>query len=349
MKEAGMYEKFSDDCPLLRDFKKYLRESLKVPNCQQEVDNVSRFLRFAQPSGDEPTLDFLTRSTETRDFLTRLHNTSMTAATILNYIKNIIRFMDYLKTRLDLGQRDAQLREKCQSFKEMLQTLRKPISKSHSQEVCKTRYTNFVEGSRSVAECQEVLRVANRDFLSVYGRLISNGVVSESEKTMYRYYCEAIMVLRQFQRPGAVEGMTETEWVNRKHVDGHCVIGISKHKTATQQIASFTLNQEEEAWFQEYFEKIRPTYLSEYCERFFIASNGKPHPQRHERLRSPARKLQTQACHQPGDQASRGDRGCCGLHTEPEGGCLELFSSHQRCGQSALQDTCARINSCGPI
>lgn len=100
---------------------------------------MSRFLRYVQPSGDEPTLDFLTKSTETRDFLASLQATDMTAATVLNYIKNIIRFVDYLKIRLDLAQGDAQLRLNCQAFKELLQTLRKPVSKAHSQEVCKAR------------------------------------------------------------------------------------------------------------------------------------------------------------------------------------------------------------------
>ncbi len=41
MKEAGLYEKFPEDAKLLVDFKKYLTESLKVPNCQREVRSLS--------------------------------------------------------------------------------------------------------------------------------------------------------------------------------------------------------------------------------------------------------------------------------------------------------------------
>lgn len=70
------------------------------------------------------------------------------------------------------------------------------------------RYDKFVEGSRSVRDCQEILRVAKPDFLNLFGKLITDDLVSDSEKTMYRYYCQAVMVLRHFQRPGAVEGMT---------------------------------------------------------------------------------------------------------------------------------------------
>lgn len=92
-----------------------------------------------QPVGDEPTMDFLTKCTEARDCLTSLQNTGMSAATILNYIKNMGRFMEYLKTRLDLVETDAQLCSKIRSFQEMMHTLRKPITKAHSKEVVKTR------------------------------------------------------------------------------------------------------------------------------------------------------------------------------------------------------------------
>lgn len=61
---------------------------------------------------------------------------------------------------------------------------------------------------RTVAECQEILRVANKDFLNTFQKLMDESEVIETEKTTFRYYCEAVMVLRHFQRPGAVEGMS---------------------------------------------------------------------------------------------------------------------------------------------
>ncbi|XP_075944699.1 uncharacterized protein LOC142946711 [Anarhichas minor] len=55
------------------------------------------------------------------------------------------------------------------------------------------------------------------------------------------------------------------------------VIGVSNHKTATISLATFALTQEEEAWFQAYYEHIRPSYISALhpCDRFFISGNGK--------------------------------------------------------------------------
>ena len=172
MQKAGLYSKFPEDASLILDFKRYLTDSLSVSNCQQEVrslytliisqfqqcsicilssydvnaniyfslslskvDNVSRFLRYLQPCGDEPNLDFLKKSIETQDYLKRLRLTDMSTATILNYIKNMIRFVEFLKTKQDLGKEGTKLHSMCQAYKELLQTLRKPVAKVHSHAV----------------------------------------------------------------------------------------------------------------------------------------------------------------------------------------------------------------------
>lgn len=104
-----------------------------------QVDNVSRMLRYIQPSGDKVSLDFLLKSTETKDYLTQLRRTEMGPATILNYIKNMIRFVQYLKTRLNLAAADADFYRKCQAYLDLLFSLRKPVAKSNSKVTCKTR------------------------------------------------------------------------------------------------------------------------------------------------------------------------------------------------------------------
>ncbi|KAK9516040.1 hypothetical protein VZT92_025299 [Zoarces viviparus] len=278
MQAAGLYKKFSGDAEVIKDFKKYLSVDLDVTNCQQEVDNVARFLRYMQPTGDVPTLDFLKKSTDTRDFFQDLKNTDMTAATILNYIKNILHFVDYLRNRLALVATNSEFRNQCQAYKELVETLRKAIFKTNSKDSLSTRYQRFVDGTRSLRECQEVLRVAEKEFLHIFGMLINkdSAKVSAQQRTYYRYYLEAILVLRHFQRPGAVEGMSVREWLDRKPVDNVRVIGISNHKTATTQLASFAISQEEEAWFQPYYKHIRPGFIGDLdsCDRFFTSAKG---------------------------------------------------------------------------
>ena len=172
MLKAGLYSKFPDESSLISDFKRYLNYILGIANCQKEVrslstyifsqnttfqqclhfflmmlmltfishrlskvDNVSRFLRYLQPSGDEPNLDFLKKSKETRDYLTRLRLTDMSTATILNYIQSMIRFVVFLTIKLDPGEEGAELHSMCQAYKELLLSLKKPVAKARLHEV----------------------------------------------------------------------------------------------------------------------------------------------------------------------------------------------------------------------
>ncbi|KAK2814570.1 hypothetical protein Q5P01_000189 [Channa striata] len=68
--------------------------------------------------------------------------------------------------------------------------------------------TVCVEGQKTISECQRLLRNAKKDMLGIFGNLQEEKIVSAEEKTLFRYYCEAILILGHFQRPGAVEGMT---------------------------------------------------------------------------------------------------------------------------------------------
>ncbi|KAK2907361.1 hypothetical protein Q8A67_006346 [Cirrhinus molitorella] len=206
MKKAGLHKKFPAQAKLLVGFKKYLTVSRRVPNWQQEVDNVSRFLRYVQPTKSEPSLDFLSKTTETQDFLTALQRADLCAATVLYYIKSIKRFLEYLTARLDLQRRDPQLRTNCQSYTDMLTSLRKRLNKTHNDKTCDTRL--FANDAPCIKDCQMILRVAKPDFLRIHGDLLMGKEVTNTEKTLYRYYCEALLVFRHMQRPGAVEGFT---------------------------------------------------------------------------------------------------------------------------------------------
>ncbi|KAG1925603.1 N-lysine methyltransferase KMT5A-like [Pimephales promelas] len=175
----------------------------------------------------------------------------MGPATILNYVKNMIRFVQYLKTHLNLGEADLDFYRKCQAYLDLLATIRKPVAK----------YERFQEGEKSLHECQAVLRKAKKDMLSIYGRLLEDDYVASEEKTMFRYYCEAILILGHFQRPGAVEGVTTAEWDKRKTSGGKICVAVSEHKTATMQIAVFALTMEEAAMLDAYYTWIRPDFI----------------------------------------------------------------------------------------
>lgn len=59
----------------------------------------------------------------------------MTPATILNYMKNIIRFLQFLTFEYEFEEADPGHRARCDFFKEFIQTVRKAVSKAHSQKI----------------------------------------------------------------------------------------------------------------------------------------------------------------------------------------------------------------------
>ncbi|XP_041649782.1 uncharacterized protein LOC121513846 isoform X2 [Cheilinus undulatus] len=270
MKEAGMYAKFPDRAPLIRDFKKYLKVSLKVRNCQEEVDNVNRFLKFVQDGGDEPTTAFLTLSTETKNFFASLESCGLQPASVHYYMKSIMWFVQFLQTRLDPG--DQVERNKCQAFTDMVRNLRKQGSKADTQGLVRKRFEQFDAGNPTVYQCQKILRVAKADFLNSFRKLLSESPLAIHEKTFYRYYLQALLVLKHFRRPVSVEVMTVKEWGMRKTVDKRVVVAVTEPQ---DKLVYFALTDEEEAWFQAYYEKIRSQLVEEKdCQRFFVSSRG---------------------------------------------------------------------------
>ncbi|KAL0153860.1 hypothetical protein M9458_050842, partial [Cirrhinus mrigala] len=128
----------------------------------------------------------------------------------------------------------------------------------------------------SIQDCQMILKAAKADFIRNHGNLLKGSEVSSADKTLYRYYCEAILVFRHHQCPGAVEALTDAEWVNRMRHGGRVVTGITSKKKSKKQTATFALTYREEAWFQLYFTALRPEFIQpeKVCNSFFLSSTG---------------------------------------------------------------------------
>ncbi|CAM4548046.1 unnamed protein product [Leuciscus chuanchicus] len=122
----------------------------------------------------------------------------------------------------------------------------------------------------SIEECQQVLRVARPDFHKMKSDLEADVELSDTEKTKYRYWCEALLVFRHMQRPKDVEALKDSEWLDRVHHGGRAVLGVKRNKIANMRIA---LAQEEEAV---YFAKIRPgnIFPGKPSKNFFLCSSG---------------------------------------------------------------------------
>lgn len=136
-------------------------------------------------------------------------------------------------------------------------------------------YLFFVSSNHSrlaqptLQDCQRVLRVSQVDMLDIHRKLLDQKHVEEDQRTLFRYFCEAILVLRYFQRPEAVKAFKvstftlqcflsvyevshslcslfvfqASDWINKRNVDG----GIHMEVQSTKQSATFSLTEEDSA------------------------------------------------------------------------------------------------------
>lgn len=65
--------------------------------------------------------------------------------------------------------------------------------------------------------------------------------MESAEKLLLVYYLEAVVSLSHLQRPGVVENMTVSEWLDRKEHQSRFVIVVKEHKTSAHDVAAFAL------------------------------------------------------------------------------------------------------------
>ncbi|XP_052362053.1 uncharacterized protein LOC118383411 isoform X3 [Oncorhynchus keta] len=188
-------------------------------------------------------------------------------------MKNLKRFLRYIAIT-SLIQTDRALFEQCKHFLLCLNELQKSMSKQVSKEITGKRYTQMVSVAKTPHECWELLRVAKKEFLCIIGKAMNEESLLETERLHILYYLEALLILKHLQRAGVVKNMTLDEWLSRKACklpDGEnwTVIGVKKHKTATQQVATISLDEEEETLFLNSDD-------TEADESFFISTTGNP-------------------------------------------------------------------------
>ncbi|NP_001082308.1 mesendoderm nuclear factor, gene 1 L homeolog [Xenopus laevis] len=279
MKAAGMYRKHSLECDLLVSFRTFLQQELRVRRWSQEVGNVARFLYFVDPS--KPSLKFLDDTPKAEKavaFFTELASLGNSHATQFTYLKHIKRFVRSQMNTLTSSHQSKETVERCKLFLKMTEGLQGKLSKGISAETVGKKYDYMTSGKKDPVECQRILAVARPTIEQLIKKAKMGGTLLDKEKCVVLYYLEAIVVLKQLQRPGVVQNMTVEEWRNRKLSDckTRMAIAVKKHKTATQQVATVLL--EEEQWFDVFYKKIRPSFVRSGTspKTFFISSSGEP-------------------------------------------------------------------------
>ncbi|KAL1005579.1 hypothetical protein UPYG_G00060910 [Umbra pygmaea] len=148
-------------------------------------------------------------------------------------------------------------------------------------------HTTLTSESLTLAECVEVLTVAEPRFLKIFVSATSDCPLSTKDCLHYLYYLEALLMLKHMQRPAVVKNMTVEEWCIRKKMKTNAakyfLIGVKEQKMGAPAVATIFLDQQEEGWMDVYYTKIRPELLKncdpdkeEAEDKFFISSTGSP-------------------------------------------------------------------------
>ncbi|XP_056441388.1 uncharacterized protein LOC130378769 isoform X1 [Gadus chalcogrammus] len=289
-KALGILKKHSADHPLLKRFADYLKNDYENAKYQQEVDTVSRYLYFADPT--EPSLKFVNDREKLRDFLGQQAKAGYKAQTSGNYIKCLKRFLEFHLTRTGLRQDDRELYKQCTLYLSFLTSSQSVLSKQASKEIVQKRHALLFDKSQPTPrECLAVLDKGEGDLVKIMDQLddSSSSSLSRTECIFVLYYLEAIVILRHCQRPCVVQSMKVKEWLERKHADDDSIVFVKDHKTAAHFVVSIVLSKKEEAWFEKYYTKVRPQLLAGERKRkrdeqgekdgddfFFVSSRGKP-------------------------------------------------------------------------
>ncbi|KAF4083551.1 hypothetical protein AMELA_G00143470 [Ameiurus melas] len=275
MEKRGLNKKHSLCHPLLSDFISHLDTNFYDECYKQEVEQVARFLYFMDPTA--PSLEFVRQYERIQEYVRKLTEIKVSRNTVRNYLFSIKRFLKYHMEDTDLSFRDKDLYDDSVACIQFLTCLKL----SYTMKVCTDVPRN--SSHRFLA----VIYVAKNDFLGVIGKLIGPDRISaefltKHEQVLVLYYLEAILILKQVQRPAVVRNMTVSEWVCRtQHENGYVTVKVDSVPLMHMTVVILTL--EEEMWFDTYYTEVRPVMLGrrkgrwgkDYGERFFISATGK--------------------------------------------------------------------------
>ncbi|XP_041863367.1 uncharacterized protein LOC121653764 isoform X2 [Melanotaenia boesemani] len=135
--------------------------------------------------------------------------------------------------------------------------------------------TSAAPSPQSSSQNQELMEAARQHMAEVMIKANEGSYLEDGEKTNFRYWCEAILVLRHCLRPQAVEGILVSHWVNRVR-DGDQVLMDIGQELMFKKVP-VRLTREEEAYMETYYRCLRPGYVTESaCEHLFVSTTGKP-------------------------------------------------------------------------
>ncbi|KAL0994372.1 hypothetical protein UPYG_G00121360 [Umbra pygmaea] len=285
MTERGFYNQHNLDKEPLAGYINYMKRDKEKNNWSQEAGNISKFLYYMDPK--KPSLNCVRDIKKTQRFFNELSDVGLAKQTLSNYLKSVKSFVRYIVVATSLSTTDPELYTISRQYLEKLEDISSTLSKQVSKADVGKRHQTLMSENTTLADCVLVLNVAKPKFLEVFGNTLSDCPLSTEDSLHFLYYLEALLMLKHMQCPSVVKNMTVEEWCTRKEEKTNSgknfVISVRENKTGAQAVATISLDQEEEAWMDVYYKKIRPEFLKscdpdkeETKDIFFISSTGSP-------------------------------------------------------------------------
>ncbi|KAJ7992796.1 hypothetical protein DPEC_G00282410 [Dallia pectoralis] len=114
----------------------------------------------------------------------------------------------------------------------------------------------------SPKECLSILTVAKPDFMKSIGMLMNGTALKKEEQLNVLYYLDYAEDVSWRGNIFSVVGWCK---VSNDHGTIY-VIGVKEHKNGAQQVATISLDEEEDAWMDIYYKMIRPAFLQGLLE-----------------------------------------------------------------------------------
>ncbi|MEQ2172775.1 hypothetical protein GOODEAATRI_024867 [Goodea atripinnis] len=194
------------DDPLLKSYRAHLGETLNISKSKQEIANVARWLHFLLPLSGQVSTEFVRSVAKVDQYVKNLESAQLGRATITTYIEHMLRFTAFVRERSN-PEEAADCEIFIQALKSALQNLGSKDEHSRRQ-----AHPKLVVGpATTLRRCQGVIFRAEEEMQKLQKNLDQDSHVTEEQRTRYRYYCQALLILKLCLKPSVVENLTLLE------------------------------------------------------------------------------------------------------------------------------------------
>ena len=288
------FPRFPNSHPEIKKFLQFLRgldgRRKSMNESLQVATDVSKYLKYASPSSDNPNWLLLLDNRKARGYIDMLNDTGACGASgQLTKLDRLLHALRYL--RLEVAADDADIKHRCDIMEERLRQWKaaiRPQKKLQEEKAMATAESDMITLEEATAVIKD-----KQIRLDVAAAISNVAVAGEGADTddikLILAFLLTLLAYRSWQRPGAVTNATLEEFgATTEAVNGGEVVHVMKvgrHKTAREGPAFITMSQSDKRLVLRYVKHVRPK-CDVYGEAkvLFVSESGEPISHMNQRL-----------------------------------------------------------------